>query len=448
MEVKQTMIGMPSKRAKSLKIDDDRLTAELPLLMLYSLSYAGGNKAPHEALGDVHKDKYLKEIFREISKISYVYQRLVKKYGSTILALEKAAESVSSLIFPRVIRSYIASYMLRGSPLDTLYQLALVSAESFEQRLKERHNALIHGVELIATATVIVLLTVVLSSSFSSNYAASYMASLIVIGISFATAITTRVRVLSVILPYQANFLADIILSSVAIMSLLLLIFDKYIYALTLACLTTPMYVYNIISVRKAVRRLSRLTYAMRVVTEALTLRLSNIDTIISIIKIDDEGERSLIYALRTGRAAPSNIEKWPLVYLLSKTVSSIVRSGSNAAKISRIANTILESLSLNIRILFGKILVIMIMLPMVIVAIAASMVYASKLFQTSYAPTQHMLIPYVPLSIDGKLAIKSIAISGVGASFAITYAIWGALAYNLAAPLVVIGTSIVMLLL
>ncbi|BES82118.1 hypothetical protein [Pyrodictium abyssi] len=441
------MIGMPSKRAKGVKIDDDRLTAELPLLMLYSLSYAGGNKAPHEALGDIHKDRYLSEIFREISKISYVYQRLVKKYGSTLLALEKAAESVSSLIFPRIIRSYIASYMLRGSPLDTLYQLALVSAESFEHRLKERLDALMHGVELIATATVIVLLTVVLSSSFSSNYVASYLASLIVIGISFAIAITTRIRVLSVILPRQTSLLADTVLSFIAATSLLLLILDKYIYALALACLVTPVYVYNIATMRKAVLRLSRLTYTMRVVTEALTLRLSNIDTIISMIKTGDGDERSLIYALRTGRAAPSNIEKWPLVYLLSKTVSSIVRSGSNAAKISRIANTVLESLSLNMRVLFGKVLVMMIMLPMVIVAIAASMVYASKMFQTSYASAPHVMLPYTALSIDSELAIKSIAISGVGASFAITYAVWGALAYNLAAPLVVIGTSMIMLL-
>ena len=434
--------------SKNIKIDEDRLIAELPLLMLYSLSYAGGSKAPHEVFNDISNDINLQKLFREISKISKIYIRFVKKYGNSIFALERTADVVASVTFSRLIRSYIASYVLRGSPLETLYQIAVISAEMFEQKLRDKLEALMHGIELIATATVVVLMTVILSSSLSANYVASYIASLIVIGFSFAIAVSTRIRVLSVLMPRDKPILLDLLSSLTVITSLILLLIDKYLYAIALSTLTIPLYIYNIAVMKSIIARLSRLTYTVRVITDALALRLTNIDIVISIIKHGEGPERPLIYALRTGRAAPGNIEKWHLVYLLSKTISAIVRSGSNASKVARIANTILESISLNMRILFNKAIAIMVLLSAIMVTITVSIAYAAHVFNSTSAIATSPLGSTFFITINKELAVKSIAVTGVGASFAITYTVWGSLAYNIAAPLIVIGTSIIMLLL
>ncbi|KSW11900.1 hypothetical protein CF15_03625 [Pyrodictium occultum] len=437
---------MPPRDGR-IRVDYERLAAELPLLMLYSLSYAGGNRAPHEALNDINRDEGFRTVLRESAKIASLYQMLVKKYGNTLLALEKVAERVASPTLSRIIRSYIASYILRGNPLDTLHQLAVMAVDAFEQRLREKVGTLIQGVELIATATVMVLLTVVLSSSISANYAAAYMAAVVVAAMSFAIALTTRVRILSVMLPRRISPMIDAVLLVLSVASLLLLVKGSPLYATMLAITALPIHVYSLVRIKGDLTKLSKLIYAVHVVTEGLTLRLSNIDTIVAMVK-GDGTESPLIYALRTGRAVPGNAEKWHLAYLLSKVIASVVRSGSNAAKVSRIANAILESLHESTRMVFNKALVVNVLLASVVLVIAASTVYISKVFgsrfEASYAP---FATAPIPASIDSTLAVKSIAIAGVGASFAIAYAVWGALAYNIAAPLIIVGGALLLML-
>ena len=99
-------------------------------------------------------------------------------------------------------------------------------------------------------------------------------------------------------------------------------------------------------------------------------------------------------------------------------------------------------------RILFNKAIAIMVLLPAIMVTITVSIAYATHVFNSTSAITTSPLGSTFFITINKELAVKSIAVTGVGASFAITYTVWGSLAYNIAAPLIVIGTSIIMLLL
>ena len=419
------------------KINKERLLAETPILILSSIPHALAKHSPHMILSKTNKlSKYLKEY----RKISQIYKKLEKIYINDITALEKIANLINEPFLTRLIHEYIVIYLSRGINLGILDELALRVLAELKQRISNKISILIQWIELIVLL-ISLFSIVVLLAGFGNVVSFSFLLILITL-LSIFFIPFTKIEYLDVYLQNNTNNII-IILYIISIFLLIIGLYLKNFYISSIGFIASfTIIIKSYIDIAKLLKKMENLLYTLRVLTELLSISTAN-TRIIKMLTEDPRVPREIISVLKGVSLAQNEAENDKLMFIVSETLVSVMRSGREAVLSIRLIHNIIDNIYKAVRKIIMSGVVQLSLLAGSITMLLLVFKYISSLFGAVISP----LSLFYGVSIN-KNTINHVSLvvslSSSIASMAIGYTIFKRFfTANFATPLILYITTI-----
>ena len=435
-------------------IDCEKLAAELPAFMLYSISVSGGHVAPHEALALLERDETVSSYLSEFRKLSRIYAVAGRLIPNQLVALEKIAEELCPKVLLDIVKRYVFLYTARGSSKTVVADITSEVIASFKNYVSTRFSLIKSVVELVVLLLTSIVMGVFIASFLAANFSAIALASLVVAVAAIAMAAFTRIRVFETYLNKSRADVTGVAADILALTSLALsLAANKPAASLLLALLSLTLKAAQLSCLARKIGGIGRIVEVLKILSESSLILASDKLLQQKLRSLGHSVGKVMAYTILKGRT-PELLRRegeHKFLQLVAHIVMHVERSGGLEYSILRAARSLLEVVHSLSRETMARMAIATVTIGVVVIATQLSLGLLTSILNsnmpatlTSYSPTG--LIAGFPDKTAIRLVVHYLTVSGVIVSYAVTYMFTRRTWYNLAPPVIALGTAIALI--
>ncbi len=424
------------------RINEEKLLAETPLLLLAMLPYTLSKRAPHQIFSYANQDKEsLLGNVEEYKKIAQVYRKLEYIYLNDVTVLSKIADTIKDSFLSRLFHEYIMTYLSRGINLDTLNNLASHVLTELKHRISQKMSLLLQWIEVMVL-TISIFSLVMLLAGLGTSYMLFSIAAIITF-MSIIAIPLIRLEYVDTYIRVNTDPLT-LLLYAIGLVILILCLYNDWsIYTASIAFLVT---IYTIIrsytTIISTLQTTNNILYTLRVLSDTLSVSTTS-PRIVELLSRDERIPREIISILKGGIPNSSSSGN-NIVKAMARLLAIIIRSGKEAIPSIRLIYNVLNDIYESVKKTIMNGVVQLSLLAGSVLVLILTFKYLTTLFTTNTF-LQGFINPFTVSSTAINIVIKIIAISSSAASLAISYILFKRhISANFVAPIILYVTILI----
>jgi hypothetical protein len=431
--------GARAAGLEELRVDCDKLAAELPAFMLYALA-TGGRRAVHEALLELGRSGEAPDVLNEFAKLARIYDTFTRIYGNHAIALEKVSSTVCRDVLAPLFGDYVALQLTRGRPRELLVHIVGEVGKLFRRHLDVKLSQLLSAIEFAIMLLTVVIISIFISSFISLNASLISLLTTSIAVLAIPLSRILRIEVLDTYVRSPKKHMLLLALDALLVTLLVLGWLDAGVWVV-LATVTLTAKLVGILKLYKLIGSIGVLYRIAGLLSETLGIPSKSL-VVRRLQSLGSQG-KILAYTLSRGRVpgiAGRDVSS-TLTLMLARVVALAGRSGGASLSAVRFSAGLLELIYSMTRRLFARFIALNALTAATIITVQWALVAVTKMVENT-ATLSSMLIPLPDASMLASFSTQ-LTFLGLILSYMVTYAVIKRPWLNFSAPIILLSQAL-----